>query len=173
MPKNNLSYKGIKKMGLAMGSAIVISAFVACGSSDKIVDQGVITKIKEVELDQFKITDEQLIAKKADSRIIATYLDGHVDTLSLDEAKLTEGQTTTTRRSGMNRILMGGMMGYMLGRNVSSPLNSNAYMNKSAYDKSNTASSKYKATARRNSVSKSRSGYGRSRSSGSSRSYGG
>ena len=50
--------------------------------------QGLITKVEEVKKDAFKIADETTVEKKEDSRIIAQYLDGKVDTFTLEQVKL-------------------------------------------------------------------------------------
>ena len=141
--------------------------------------QGLITEVEEVEKDQFKITDENVVATKEDSRIIATYLDGAIDTFTLDEVALVEGEENNegySRRSGMSSVLMGGMMGYFMGRSLSSPTNPSSYKNTAAYNKSNTTtSSALKSTAKTTTTRTKRpstgsSGHG---SGKSTRSYGG
>jgi hypothetical protein len=147
----------------------------------EIVDytQGLITEVEEVEKDQFKITDENVVATKEDSRIIATYLDGAIDTFTLEEVALVEGEENTdgySRRSGMSSVLMGGMMGYFMGRSLSSPTSRSSYKNTSAYNKANTTtSSALKSTAKTTTTRTKRpssgsSGHG---SGKSTRSYGG
>lgn len=142
--------------------------------------QGLVTYVEEVDSSDFKITDEVVVPTKDDSRIIATYLDGTKDTFNLQEARLvasgtSDGSDNYQRRSGMSGVLMGGMMGYFLGRSMSSPTSPGAYKNQAAYQKSQTSTaSTLKSTAKTTTVRKpstGKSGYGGS--SRSTRSYGG
>ena len=98
-------------------------------------------------------------------------MDGVRDTFTLDEAMLVEANDGRNR--GFSSVLMGGMMGYMMGRSLSSPVNPNSYKDKSTYNRVNkTTGSTLQNTAKRTTVRKpvkSSSGYG----SKSSRSYGG
>ena len=153
--------------------------FTSCSSSVEYVNeekveltQGLITEVKEMKPGQFKITDETVVPKKEDSRIIAEYTDTTRDTFTLEEAMLVEHEDG--RRRGFNGVLMGGLMGYYMGKSLSSPVNSSAYASQNAYNKSNTSGkSSLNSTARRTTVKKpvgSKSGYG---SSKSTRSYGG
>ncbi|MEO0404161.1 MAG: hypothetical protein AAF193_04760 [Bacteroidota bacterium] len=158
-------------------SSLVLGSFlVSCGGgSEKLSPtQGVVTTIEEVSPDEFKITDEQVIATKSESKIIAKYMDGHIDTLSLSEAQLAYKDSTNTTRRHSSRpfrsVMWGGLFGYYMGRNMNSPVNRTAYGSQSAYDKSNKSHSNLKSTARRTRVSSPRRSSGRSRSS---RSYGG
>lgn len=180
--------KQLRKATLVVGGSLLMTGFMACNSGpqyelSQTLDptQGVITEVTEVEKDVFRITDETVVPLKADSRIIAEYMDGIRDTFTLEEMKLleTEGQNqnqnqTQTQHhyhgSGMNGVLMGGMMGYMMGRSLSSPINRAAYANQGAYQKSTGSSSSMRSSATRRSVSKPKSGFGGSRST---RSYGG
>lgn len=172
--------KQLRKATMVVGGSLLISGFMACNSGpqyelSETLDptQGVITEVKEMEKDLFRITDETIVPLKEDSRIIAEYLDGVRDTFTLEEAKLidTEGQSETHyHRSGMSGVLMGGMMGYMMGRSLSSPINRAAYASQSAYQKSTGASSSMRSTATRRTVRTPKTGFGGSRST---RSYGG
>lgn len=142
--------------------------------------QGLITELEEVEKDLFKITDENVAPTKEDSRIIATYMDGAIDTFTLDEVTMTDAEDPNSdgysRRSGMSSVLMGGMMGYFMGRSLSSPTNPSAYKNTAAYNKANTTtSSALKSTAKTTTTrtrkpSSGSSGHGSGRST---RSHGG
>ncbi len=152
------------------------SIFVACGSGGQeyetsvVLDptQGIVTEVKEIEADLYRITDETIVDKKEDSRIIAEYMDGVRDTFTLEEARLVDADNP--RRSRMSGILMGGMMGYMMGRSMSSPLNRSAYANDKAFNKSQSSNQKFKSTASRRAVKTPKKGFG---SSKSTRSYGG
>lgn len=169
------SIKNLKTTGFAIGSALMITGLVSCDNTEYAMEevlsptQGIITEVKEMEKDKFRITDEKIVNTKADSRIIAEYIDGARDTFTLEEVRLVEGENRT-RRSSMNGILMGGMMGYMMGKSMGTPVSKSAYANNSAYSKSNTTTNNLKSSATRSTVRKPKSGFG---SSKSSRSYGG
>jgi hypothetical protein len=96
---------------------------ISCRSSEQqyeevqLPTQGLITIVKEVEKDQFKIDDEVTIPDTASSLIIAKYLDKTVDTFTLQEARLMEAQGH--HRSGIARAASMGLMGYMMGRSMS------------------------------------------------------
>jgi len=134
--------------------------------------QGIIAEIEEVKTDIFKINNEEIIEKREDSRIIATFMSGKIDTFTLDEISLKEYNDPV--RSGVRTAVYGGLMGYMLGRRMSSPLTRSSYKTDKAYAGSNTT----KKSALRSTASKrivrtpkaSKSGYG---SRKSTRSYGG
>lgn len=133
--------------------------------------QGIRAEIQEVKQDIFKITDEELLPKREDSRIIATFMDGKVDTFTLEEISLTEHNDPS--RSAIRAIAFGGLMGYMMGRPMGSAMNRSAYANDKAYNKSSTSGkTALRNTAARKTVRtpKAKSGYG---SKKSSRSYGG
>lgn len=169
------STQKIKQVGLVLGGTLLITGFIACGgqnSSEEVLDptQGVITEVKEMEKDKFRITDEKVVSKKEDSRVIAEYLDGTRDTFTLDEVKVVEQQNSSYRHRSMNGILIGGLMGYMMGKSMSTPISSGAYASNAAYQKSSQANNSLRSTATRRTVSRPRSGFG---SSKSSRSYGG
>lgn len=166
----------IKKVTMAIGTSVMLTGMMSCGGgasyeTTEVLEatQGVVTTVKETQKDLFKITDEDIVASKDDSRIIAQYMDGAIDTFTLAEAQLVDAENPG-RRSGMRGVLMGGMMGYMMGKSMSTPLSSSAYANTNAYQKSNTANSSLKSTATRRTVSTPKKGFG---SSKSSRSYGG
>lgn len=132
--------------------------------------QGIVAHIQEVEKDLFKITDEKLIDKKEDSQIIATFMDSHVDTFSLEEIKLTEANNP--QRSMLRSVAMAGMLGYMMGRPMGSGLSRSAYADDKSFNKSNTSGkNQLRSTASRKVVkTPAKKGYG---SSKSTRSYGG
>lgn len=131
--------------------------------------QGIVTEVKEIESELFKITDETVVPTKEDSRIIAEYMDGARDTFTLDEAQLVDANNP--RRSMIRSVVMGGLMGYMMGRSMSTPINRNAYANEQSYNKVKSQSdSKLRQTASKRTVKKPAKGFG---SGKSSRSYGG
>lgn len=165
----------IKKSALILGSALFMGSFFSCSSNVEYQEtevlsptQGVITEVKEVEAELFKITDETLVATKADSRIIAEYLDGVRDTFTLEQAQLVDADNP--KRSRTRGVLMAGMMGYMMGKNMSQGTSRAAYASESAYKKSTTTTNSLKSTASRRTVRTPKKGFGSSRSS---RSYGG
>lgn len=137
--------------------------------------QGVITLMEEVEPGQYKIMDEQVVDSKASSMIITNYLDGHRDTITLNEAQAMSADTTSTRHRSHYRTYYGGLMGFYLGRSSSIPPSPGVYQNQSTYNRvHNNAYSSMQSTARRTTVSRpasSSKGFGSS--SKSSRSYGG
>ncbi len=137
--------------------------------------QGVITEVEEAEKDLFKITDETIVPTKEESRIIASYLDGARDTFTLEEVQLVdaEGSETSSRRSGLSSAVTGGLMGYFIGRSLSSPRNPGVYKNTAAYNKSGTTNTALRSTAKTRTVRKpatGKSGFGGTKST---RSYGG
>lgn len=148
--------------------------------------QGLVTTVKEVDNDVFKIEDEQAIDDKTASLIIAKYMDNTVDTFSLEEAKVmasdsssTSNATTHHRRSSVMRMASYGLMGYFMGRNMGSYRpNSSAYVDQNTYSRvTNNAGQSLNRTASRTTVSRPKSGFGSKSRSGSStrstRSYGG
>jgi len=131
--------------------------------------QGLITHVQEMEKDQFKISDEEVIADTAASLIIATYLDTTKDTFSLAEARLMEsgGGASGSRGSGIARAASFGLMGYFMGRSMSRGISRGAYVDQKTYNKvSNGAGNTMKSTAGSRTVSRpsGKSGYGSGRS---------
>lgn len=133
--------------------------------------QGIMVELQETEKDVFKITDEEILENRADSKIIANYMDNTSDTFSIDEVKLME--SSNPRSSLLRSVAYAGMFGYMMGRPMSSGVARNAYASDKAYNKSSTAgrsqlrSTASKSVVRKPSASK---GYGGGKSS---KSYGG
>ncbi|MGB1216677.1 MAG: hypothetical protein ACPG5P_02305 [Saprospiraceae bacterium] len=126
--------------------------------------KGVITKVEEVEKDSFKITDETLIENVDDSRVITSYMDGTVDTFTLAQIRATNAgenihsdsgsshSNSTTHhhhhhRSGISSMVSYGLMGYFLGRSMSSSPNPGVYKNTAAYNKSTTSGNTMRSTA--------------------------
>ena len=147
--------------------------------------QGLVTTVKEVDKDIFKIEDEQAIDDQTASRIIAKYMDNTVDTFSLEEAKMMASDSSSTsttthhRRSSVMRMASYGLMGYYMGRNMGTYRpNSSAYVDQNTYSRvTNNAGQSLNRTANRTTVSRPKSGFGSTSRSGSStrstRSYGG
>ena len=107
--------------------------------------KGVVTTIEETEKGQFTIVDEQIVPKKEDSRVIVKKQGGEIDTMTLAQAKkavnsdpTVNKETYQSNNSGMGNILMWGVMGYFLGRNMSSPINPGVYQNQQTYQKVNS-----------------------------------
>ena len=170
-----LTVSKIKKTGVFVASSLLFGAMLSCGSNVEYQDtevltptQGVITEVKEMETDLFKITDEQVVPTIDDSRIIAEYMDGVIDTFTLQEATLVDADNP--RRSRTRGVLMGGMMGYMMGRSMSQGTTRSAYASDAAYKKSSNTTNSLRSTASRKTVRTPKKGFGSSRST---RSYGG
>ena len=169
-PTNNKKLISRLSVGTIVLGGIAISS---CGGSSNdggqlTPTQGVITYMEETDTNKFQITDEVIVDRKSQSKIITTNLDGTIDTMSVGAAL--RADTTTTRGRSYRRTYYGGMFGYIVGRNMGSPLNRSSYSNSSAYGRSNTRSSGLKSTSFRPSVSKPTSGFG---SGKSFRSFGG
>lgn len=124
----------------------------ACGSGEKqyekVYTKGVQTHIQEVDWGDFKITGEDIVGE-GQSKAIVTYLDGRVDTLSVEEARRIvdmpadssatasrdgNGQTYH-RQSGLSNVLLFGSLGYMLGRNMNQPARPGVYANQGVYSR--------------------------------------
>lgn len=143
--------------------------------------EGVITKLQEVEPEIFKITDEEVVGSKADSRIITTYLDGAIDTFMLEEIAVIDTTIVSEdrnyrRRSGMSTALHYGLMGYWLGRPMGTPIRRSSYASSDSYGKAQNGRTRMNSSATRRTVrtprpsSTGKSGFG---SGSRTRSYGG
>jgi len=161
---------------LSVSTALLLTG---CGSDYEteekvLLTKGIITEVEEVSANDYKITNETAIEDTAASMVIAHHLSGKIDTFSVDEIRLMQQQGSSGyHSSGMGSILMGGMMGYMLGRSLSSPVNPNSYRNQATYNRVNSTTgstlnnSAVRTTVRRPSSGSSGFGSGRStRSSG-------
>lgn len=97
-------------------------------------NQGVISEIDEVEPgDTYKVINEEVIDKKADSKAIVHNLNGTTDTLSF--AKMSESGYQS--RSGLRPFLMGTLAASFFSRNMgASSLNPSNYKNTDAFNKS-------------------------------------
>lgn len=174
--KNKLS---ISKAIIPVVFSITAGFFITSCSSDKYVNEekieltkGLITEVKEVEADKFKIIDETVVDKKADSRIIAHYLDGTSDTLTLAEAGLNQTQGNQ-RRTGMSSVARMGLMGLYFGRSMGVGRSAGAYANQGVYNKSSGARTTLSNTAKRTTIRKPVRSSSSKRSTRSTRSFGG
>ncbi|WP_116107148.1 hypothetical protein [Lewinella sp. IMCC34191] len=130
--------------------------------------QGVVTTVREVQPEEYKIADEQPVANVADSRVIVNRLTGTSDTFTLDEVKAiqqTEPDSSRTRRPFRSAGM--GYWGFIMLNRMGRTPSASAYTNQSAYQRAtNTTGSSLARTSR------ARSGFGRS-SGSSTRSFGG
>lgn len=154
--------------------ALALWTFACSPAAERQVPtQGIVTTVREVEPDQYKIVDEVTVPDTADSRIIAEHLDGQVDTFSLAEARMAEQQGYQNhQQGGLLRMASYGLMGYMLGRSMGAGPMSSAYINPQTYNRVNsTAGQNLRQSATRTRVSSgTRTGFGGGRST---RSFGG
>jgi hypothetical protein len=156
---------------VAIGMFVIYNACFRKEEVDEVPTEGLITTVKEVEAEKFKIEDEQPAVHPDSSLIIAKYLDGKIDTFTLEEARLVEAGGGAS--SGLARAAMmaagAGFLGYMMGRSMSSRPSPAAYTNQGTYDRvNNSTGNRLHSTASR--TPKSRSGFGGGRST---RSFGG
>lgn len=147
--------------------------------------KGLVTTLEEIETNNFKIIDEQVIDSPADSRVITHYMDGTVDTLMLNdvspntlaatgEPSDSTGRHHYRRRSGMSSVLMGGLMGYYMGRSTSIPPSASSYRDQNTYNRVNSSAGRTLSnTASRTTVRKPSSGSSGFGGSKSTRSSGG
>ncbi len=168
----------MNKLKLVIYAGIAFLAFymVACssGSTTEEVEyptEGLITTVKEVQKDQFKIEDEVTAPTPEESLIIAKYMDSTIDTFTLEEVRLYYSESG--RNGGIARAASYGFFGYMMGRSMAShrPAAS-AYTDPKAHQKATSkAGSSLKKSAARKTVTKPKgSSTSKSRST---RSYGG
>lgn len=173
---------------VAIGAAGALF-FTSCNNVQYVEEEqieltkGLITTLEEVEPDNFKIIDEQVVDSKADSRVITHYMDGTIDTLMLNDVNpntlsSTAEPTDSTdrrhyyRRRSMSGVLMGGLMGYYMGRSTSVPPSASSYRDQNTYNRVNSSTGRTLSnTASRTTVRKptsGSSGFGGSRSTRSS-----
>ena len=138
--------------------------------------EGLITVVKEVEEDLFKIDDEITIPETKNSLIVANYLDSTTDTFTLAEAKLMEANGYTGREGSVMRAASYGFFAYMMFGRMSSARRpqAGAYTSKEAYNrtsqKAGTSLNKTASRTKRAKPGSGKSGFG---SGKSSRSFGG
>ena len=145
----------------------------------EIPTEGLITVVKEIETDLFKIDDEITIPDTSESLIVANYMDATTDTFTLAQARLVAANGSGRSRSVVNAASLG-FFGYMmLGRTFGRRPNPGAYTSSKTYNKvNNTTGSRLKQTAKRTTRTRpaGKSGFGsktRSKSTRSTRSFGG
>ncbi len=129
-----------RRGSLYVAVAAVLAANTGCGDSGNGSDweevtvqeptKGVITTLEETEPGKFSIVNEELAETRDASRVIVKRLNGSTDTLTLNQAKaFVQPQDTVNngghayRSHGMGGVLWWGMMGYMMGRNMGTPVN--------------------------------------------------
>ena len=130
--------------------------------------QGVVTTVREVSPDDWKIADERPVDAVVDSRVIVDRLTGTTDTFTLDEVRAiqqSEPDTARTRRPFRSAGL--GYWGFIMLNRMGRTPTASAYTNQAAYQRAtSTAGSSLSRTSR------ARSGFGRT-SGSSTRSFGG
>lgn len=175
------------------GALIALLALSSCGGAERVgptsYEDGLVTTVRETSDGTFKIEDEKPVSQKSASAIIAKYADNTVDTIPLSEAQQIMADSTAQakndstsrhhnshyhRRSSLVSVAYYGYMGYMLGRSRSYGPSPGVYMDQRTYQRvNNTTGSRFRNATSRSTTSKpskSKSGYGSSRST---RSYGG
>jgi hypothetical protein len=146
--KNNIWQNHIRRGGIYVAVAALIGGQSACSNDNgsdwetvtvQEATKGVVTTLEETEPGQFSIIDEQVVASRDASRIIVRRLNGSVDTMSLAQAQslvqpsdtLQPAHNTTASNHhhshGMGSVIWWGAMGYMMGRNFSSPVSPGIY----------------------------------------------
>lgn len=142
----DITLSGALTVGLLSVSALPLGCGPDRQQYETVYTKGVQTFIKEVEWGEFKITDEEVVGE-GQSRAIVTYLDGRVDTLTLEEARrivdiqsdstATNNQPAQVRHhSGLGNALLFGSMGYMMGRSFNQPVSPGVYASPDVYNRS-------------------------------------
>ncbi|PPK87467.1 hypothetical protein CLV84_0408 [Neolewinella xylanilytica] len=130
--------------------------------------QGVVTTVREVGPEEYKIASEQPVANVADSRVIVDRMSGSSDTFTLAEVKAiqqTEPDSSRTSRPFRSAAL--GYFGFMMLNRMGRTPSASAYTNQAAYQRAtSTTGGSLSRTSR------ARSGFGRSGGT-STRSFGG
>ncbi len=173
-----------------------VALFTGCGDSSQPAalnpSEGLITTVREVQPNDWRIADEQIVADTNDSRIIAEHISGRIDTFTLAEARaaqsLSEPTDTTSGNSSNGyhgrhyygggypffSIASWGLMGYYMGRSMGGGFSprASAYVDPQTYNRvTSTAGTRLRSTAvRRSAPTGGRSGFGSGRST---RSFGG
>lgn len=155
-----------------LSAGLGLTAF-SCGSGNEAIDvptEGLITTVKEVSADDFKIESEVPVANIADSRVIVEDLAGGRDTFTLDEAKLiSQVADPDSREARPFRSAGMGYFGFLMLSRMGRTPSSGAYVNSGAHQSAtNNAGTRMKSSAR--STTRSKSGFGGGKST---RSFGG
>lgn len=141
--KNSDWQHRIRRGSLYVAVAAVLAGQTACSNDNgsdweqvtvQEATKGVVTTLEETEPGKFTIVDEQVVPSREASRVIIRRQSGAVDTLNLDQARSFVQTSDTIRQQtyhshshGMGHVLWWGAMGYMMGRNFSSPVSSGIY----------------------------------------------
>lgn len=182
--------KNLTFLKYAFYTLFAVSFLYSCGGSGEVAyeevvlpTEGLITIVKEVETDVFKIEEEKTIPDTAGSLIVANYLNATADTFTLAEARLMEQNGYTGSNGSVMQAASYGLFGFMIarsmggfgGRSAARRPQPGAYTSKQAYDKTTkNAGQSLNRTASRTRTAKpssGKSGYGSS--SRSTRSFGG
>lgn len=180
MKKNYVKVSILSKNFIYLTIASGILALQSCGGdgSPRIKDgetvtvlessKGTVTEVEEVEPgDDFKIIDEKIIDEKAQSTAIVHYLDGKIDTVSLQKLKTEEASGNHTN-AALKGVLMYSLASSFFNRNLSNTKpNAGFYKNADAYNKSAGLKGDLEKTAtsrRVTSPGKSSKGYGAGKS---------
>ncbi len=160
--------KATIKGALFISLASVIIAHTGCSSNDinnqvqhevltkQEFTKGVITTLEEITKGDFAIADEQVVPTKADSRVIVKYLDGKIDTMNMAQAQKIANADPSNKLAindkanrGIGGAIWSGVIGYYIGRRLSSSLNPNAYKNEDTYRRiSRTTNSQARSSRR-------------------------
>ena len=135
----------LRRGGMYVAVAAMLGAQAGCGNDngsdweDVTVQEptkGVVTTLEENENGEYDIVDEHVVPSKDDARVIVRHRDGKVDSLTLAQARgLVQPQDTVApqqnngyhRSHGLGHVLWWGSMGYMMGRNMGTPVQPYVY----------------------------------------------
>jgi hypothetical protein len=114
----------VKLIKLSLAGILIFGFFSCRNSQDteevQLPSEGLITIVKEVEKDLFKIDDEITIPDTNNSLIVAIYMDEKRDTFTLQQARLMQANGGGGHHSsGIMHAASYGLMGYMMGRSMS------------------------------------------------------
>jgi hypothetical protein len=166
-PRPFPSWRNVAKnsaLFITVGSLLMIQS--ACGGEEyetiAVTDtirsveltKGIVSIIKENAKGQFLVEEEKVVDNKSDSRVIIKYLDGRIDTMTLDRVKslVTAADSAAIRDTALHAtnsdpknktvayaqgyspsmhtlgyVLLGSAVGYYLGKSLFMPPNPNIY----------------------------------------------
>jgi hypothetical protein len=189
----DISISGTIGLALLGGMAPMTGCDSEPAQYETVHTTGIATYISEMEDGEFKITDEKLVSPE-NSKAYVTYLDGRVETLSMEEVKnlvakdtlnnthnWTSGNETEPssdthanqnhyHRSGLGTILWYSALGSMMGRTMAPQ--PGFYANPTTYQKSQQVSQSYRTSTVQKPVG-GRKGFFNRTSGTSTRSFGG
>jgi hypothetical protein len=135
--------KRIRQGGLFIAVAAMLSPAAGCGGGDEWEEvsvqeptKGIVTTLEEQSNGEYSVVEEQVVGTRDSSRVIVRKLDGTQQELTLDQARTLVNPSDTTSNhtvyhhhhsSGMGRAIWWGAMGYMMGRNLSTPVQPYVY----------------------------------------------